>query len=505
MLCGLYESTSGLVSRDAKARPIVDRRYEDAGEQFDYRSYTKGGWVLHMLRSQLGERLYRRAIKTYLERHALGVAVTEDLRSVIEEVSGRPFDRFFDQWLYHAGCPQLEVSYEWQEEDKLAKVTVKQTQTLGDDAPPFHLPTKMRFLIDGWPVDRDIMIDEMQHDFYFALRSEPEVVRFDPELTLLAEVKFEKPKPMLYAQLGNELDVVGRLRAVKALEKKKDKKTVARLKETLNGDPFHGVRRAAAIALGRIRTEEAFTALADSLEQDDARVRLAVVEQIGEFYRAESLARLQDVLADEKNPAIISAAILNLGRYHGEQTREAVTEALRTRSYRHEVSAAAVRAIRRLDDASYIPDLMAMLRDADEVFSRRIAGGLMTLARIARDEDDRTEVREFLAGYVNHPHRGVAGAAIGALGALGDPKAIPIIETFRGVEPRDWVEQRAQRAFDELNKAKQLVPEEIVELRKVVDELKEETKKLKDDLEDLKKRNKAKGQDEPASDDDASD
>ena len=38
-------------------------------QQFDYRVYPKGAWVLHMLRSQLGPDLYRKSIQTYLERH----------------------------------------------------------------------------------------------------------------------------------------------------------------------------------------------------------------------------------------------------------------------------------------------------------------------------------------------------------------------------------------------------------------------------------------------------
>ena len=42
------------------------RRYKKPWEQFDYRAYPKGAWVLHMLRSQLGDDLYRRCGKTYL-------------------------------------------------------------------------------------------------------------------------------------------------------------------------------------------------------------------------------------------------------------------------------------------------------------------------------------------------------------------------------------------------------------------------------------------------------
>ncbi|UCD48932.1 MAG: hypothetical protein JSW27_15515, partial [Phycisphaerales bacterium] len=70
--------------------------------------------------------------------------------------------------------------------------------------------------------------------------------------------------------------------------------------------------------------------------------------------------------------------------------------------------------------------------------------------------------------------------------------AIPIVETFRGREPRNWIERRAQRAFEVLREQKELVPEEITELRRIVDELKEETEKLREELEEMKKRDDAK-------------
>src|SRR5438445_37776 len=93
-------------------------------DQLCLNDFVAGGWVLHMLRSQLGAGLYRRCIKTYLERHQYGSAVTDDLRAVIEELSGRSYDRFFDQWVYHAHNPELEISYGWDEGTKLAKVSV---------------------------------------------------------------------------------------------------------------------------------------------------------------------------------------------------------------------------------------------------------------------------------------------------------------------------------------------------------------------------------------------
>ena len=364
LLYAMRNNANSVLPRDNRddARPIIWRRYENADDQFDYRTYPKAGWVVHMLRDQLGERMFRRVIRTYLERHALDVVVTEDLRSIVEELSGRPFDRFFDQWLYHAGCPELKISYEWQEEDKLAKVTIEQTQKQGDDDEPFYLPTKLRFWIDGWPSDRDIIIDSRHHDFYFSLRAEPDVVRFDPDYTVLAKVEFNKPKKMLYAQLANKLDMIGRLRAIDALEKEDDKQTIAHLKETLNNDAFYAVRRQAAAALSHIHSDEAFTVLMEPTEQSDARVRLSVVELIGDFYRPEGVKRMQEVVENERNPEIVAVALRALGRYRDPDTYQILTHYLRSDSYRNELAEAAIAAIRKLDDPAFITPLMTTLK-----------------------------------------------------------------------------------------------------------------------------------------------
>ena len=103
-----------------------------------------------MLRSQLGPDLYRRCIQTYLERHALGNVTTDDLIGVIEELSGRDWDQFFDQYVYHAHHPELNVSYSWDERSKLAKLSIQQTQKLGPTVLLFHLPLKILYESDAF-------------------------------------------------------------------------------------------------------------------------------------------------------------------------------------------------------------------------------------------------------------------------------------------------------------------------------------------------------------------
>ena len=498
MLYGLCQTAQWLVRDRPDEKPIVCRQYRDADEQFDYRTYSKGGWVLRMLRAELGDELFRQCIKTYLERNALCCAVTGDLVAVVEQLSGRSFDRFFDQWVYHAGVPKLTVSYEWLGTDKLAKVSVKQTQDINDRVMLFHFRTKVRFIINGKPIDKEVTVSEKEHDFYFALEKEPTIVRFDPEYGVLAKVTFDVPTAMLYAQLADQNDVVGRLLAIEALKEKKDKKALAHLKTALNRDSFWGVRRAASGALREIHTSKAFDALAESMEQTDARVRLQVVEDIAGFYRPESLELTKKVLEKEKNPEIVAAAVENLGRYQTPEGDALVVRYLKSESYRNRLALAAIEAIRMLDEPNFIEPLTDILSKGHQDwrtwdFSR----ALDTLAYVARDEEDKTKVREFLASQVTHPHTNIQTGGIRALGTLGDPKAIPIVRTFIGDDPNDRMEKTAKEALDKLQEKKKLVPQEIIELRKTVDELKKDNEKLTDQLEDIKKRLDAKPQDKP--------
>ncbi|MCX7006230.1 MAG: M1 family aminopeptidase, partial [Kiritimatiellaeota bacterium] len=265
-------------------RAMQWRRYQNAWEQFDYRAYPKGAWVLHMLRSQLGDDLYRRCIKTYLERNAFGTVVTEDLNRVIEELSGRSFDRFFDQWVFHGGVPELDVSYEWQAKTRLAKITIKQTQKISDAIMLFQFPLAVRFKSKAGTVDQPVQIKEKEEDFYFPLAQEPESVRVDPETALLAQINFKPPQKMLLSQLADAADMIGRLRAAELLAEKKDTESIAALKVALNRDTFYGVRARCSESLREIHTPEALEALCASIAQPDARARHAVVGDIAGYF-----------------------------------------------------------------------------------------------------------------------------------------------------------------------------------------------------------------------------
>ncbi len=493
MLFGLYKDAQNRVLRQSKdPRPIVYRGYKNAAEQFDYRAYPKGSWVLHMLRSQLGPELYRDCIRHYLQKHALQSVVSEDLRQAVEELSGRSFDRFFDQWVYHGGSPELDVHYEWQGQSGLAKVTVRQSQETNDDTLLFELPTQLRFRVGDKTINHDILIMEQEHDFYVPLPAQPSVVRFDSQYTLLAKVAFKKPDPMLFAQLQEMDDVIGRLLAVEALAERKTHDSVEHLRRVLNEDPFFGVRVTASESLRKIGTDEAYRALVDSREQSDARCRSQVTEDLCSFYRAETLDQIERLLEDEQVPEIQATAIRALGKFHDKRAQDLIKKSLKKRSFRNALADAAVNAIEAQRDPQFVAPLLKTLRRRGSEFtSHGLANALGTLAQISSESQDsqtHDRVLEMITAHLGDPRSRVRQGAINALGQLKAPASAAVLESVTRTERDERVVKAAERALDQLQKTTSLAPQEVVELRKQLSELRKQSDELKQEISSLKEQ-----------------
>jgi aminopeptidase N len=487
MLYELYHRARQITGIANDTTPIVRRTYDETSEMFGYLAYPKGSWVLHMLRCQLGENLYRQCIKTYLQRHQHGNVVTEDLRAVIEELSGRSYDQFFDQWLYHGRFPELELDYVWDEMGKLAKVSIRQTQSVDQNVLLFNFPLTLRFQTKTGAVDRLIRVTQKQEDFYFPVPAAPERVRVDPDYTLLAKIKFSVPQKMLYAQLADQTDVVGRLLAIEQLSGKRDKQSLAKLQDTLNHDSFYGVRIEAAQALRSVHTDEALEALLASTKQSDARVRHEVADAIGDFYADKAFAAEREILREEKNPDILSAVLRNLGGYAKPEVREELLKFLNSQSYLNELAGAAVSGLRLQDDPSCIAPLLETLGRTETNFtSHGFAQGLETLAYLARNEEKKDKVREFLVARVNDKRRSVQLASLNALGTLGDPTALGVLEKFATASKTSPERATAERAVASLRAARKPA-DDFKNLRQEVLDLQKENRELRKDMDDLKK------------------
>ncbi len=484
---GLYQNAQGIFRNDKDIIPIVYKGYGDPIEQFSFRAYPKGGWVLHMLRTKLGENLFRQCVKTYLETHAYKTVVTQDLVEIFEELSGRSLSQFFDQWVYLSGYPTLKVNYKWDELAKQVKLTITQDQMKNEKRPLFDFPLPVRFKLGDKVHDETITISQEREDFYIGLPSAPDIARIDPDLTVLAKINFKPSDKQLIAQIEDSTDAIGRLEAAKQLA---DKRNVEKLKTALNEDAFFAVRVAAAEGLQSIHNDDAFAALKDSLAQTDARVRKAVVRALTSYYSDDAFNALKSVADQESNPEIRANAIRAIGKYSKPELMSDLLELLQSDSHGHAIARAAIDAMRSQDDAFYVEPLKRALETDEAKFtSGGFASALSVLGHLARNEEAKTKVRSFLMQHVDHLKRNVARAAMGALGTLGDAKAAALLESYVAADSESADGKAAKNALNQLRKkAGPPVPAEVNRLRGEVNDLRSQLKQLNGDIKTLRAR-----------------
>ncbi len=111
-----------------KRTPIFDRDTESLLDLLNANNYQKGAWVLHMLRSSLGDEVFFRGIRSYYETHKGSTATTEDLRAALEKASGRNLRPFFTRWIYDSGHPHYELSSRWLPRTRQLRLVLKQLQ-----------------------------------------------------------------------------------------------------------------------------------------------------------------------------------------------------------------------------------------------------------------------------------------------------------------------------------------------------------------------------------------
>ncbi len=78
-------------------------------EIFDAISYSKGGSVLRMLESYLGEETFRKGISSYLSAYKYGNATSQDLWNHLARASKKPIKDVAASWVNQAGYPIVEA------------------------------------------------------------------------------------------------------------------------------------------------------------------------------------------------------------------------------------------------------------------------------------------------------------------------------------------------------------------------------------------------------------
>ena len=176
------------LSERAPELPVLDTLTADPLDLLNANSYQKGGWVLHMLRREVGDDAFFESLRRQYALYRGRNASTDDFRRTVEAVSGVDLGWFFEQWLRRG--PEPEVEARWRYRDGALALTVRQTQ----DGPPFRFPLDVGLYPqggDGRPGPlrvETVEVAEAEATLTIPLDGPPAAVVLDPHTRLLARL-----------------------------------------------------------------------------------------------------------------------------------------------------------------------------------------------------------------------------------------------------------------------------------------------------------------------------
>jgi aminopeptidase N len=325
-------------------------------------------------------------------------------------------------------------------------------------------------------------------------------VVFDPQGWMLKTLDFHKPLDEWIAQLESAPEPAAKLDAIRALGAlgggmaRGDAE--AALGRVLHSNAFHGLRRAAAEALGALGTEAALhelqtgpaTSIAD-IAEPDSRVRTGVLSAFKKFPKHKELIPiLGRALEADRSFAARAAAAGALGAFRTERKEVAplLVRALTQKSPRDLVLAVSLTALAELDAPQTIEEAERYARYGAPDGARGRA--MLALARYTARQKDakmKEDVRLVLESYLDDPVYRIRREVYSALAALGDPAAIPALERSARNEVDGEQRGKAESALRALRTAKGGGDAVAGDLAGRVEQLERESDVLKARIEEL--------------------
>jgi aminopeptidase N len=170
--------------------PIVDTTSgNDLMQLLNDNSYQKGSWVLHMLRRKLGNEVFQKGIQTYYTAYKGKNASTGDFMHIMEKVSKQNLQVFFKQWLYIAGQPILQGNWKYDSNNKMLKITMRQTQSF-----LFQFPLQIAIKGGNQTTFKNIDFNNRIINISVPVNFKPQSILLDPNVNLLFEGSIEPEK-----------------------------------------------------------------------------------------------------------------------------------------------------------------------------------------------------------------------------------------------------------------------------------------------------------------------
>lgn len=157
--------------------------------------YNKTAMVFFMLRDQLGEEIFNRAIQALWNTQRFKITSWRHLQDLFEIVSGRDLQVFFSQWLERTGAPKVSVAAV----DHVKSDTGQHqlTVTIEQSIPTYQLRVPIAIRSSESEQIRILDFHDQRQTFNIELQSQPLEVALDPDLRVFRQLAKGEAPPIL--------------------------------------------------------------------------------------------------------------------------------------------------------------------------------------------------------------------------------------------------------------------------------------------------------------------
>ncbi|PZO37523.1 MAG: aminopeptidase [Pseudanabaena frigida] len=484
--------------RDRYRRPMVTHVYREAIELYDRHIYEKGGCVYHMLRTELGDELFWKAIHHFVRTNAHKTVETIDLLRAIEESTGKNCMFLFDQYVFRGGHPEYKVGYSWDGDNNLAKVTVSQTQ---DELFDLKIPIGFGFEEVSETQIFTVRVFEKEQAFYFPLKSKPKYISFDRGNNYLKQVTLDYGIAELKAGLQFDLDPLARIQAAEALAKKGGLESVKALGKALLEEPFWGVRVEIADNLASIKLDQAFEALAKGLEDVNAKVRTAVLNGLSQNKVQKSLDLIKPFIKKGDPSYVVEATAARLtgdlaATLSAEREPSKVVKLLQTvlkerAGWNEVVRSGAIAGLAKIKDSDEALETVIKYTEPDVPQPLRLAA-IRALGAMGKSQTKpKTEqILNRLKVIAQETFFLTQMAVVASLGQVDNAAAIGVLRSLSDSTPDGRVRRAADEAVQRVQKA---IGKDagLKQLREELDQVRKDNQELKSRLEAIEAKSKS--------------
>ncbi|WP_421797682.1 M1 family aminopeptidase [Haliscomenobacter sp.] len=454
--------------------PIVPEKVEDP-ENFAADSYAKyrGALVLRMLRKELGDEVFFKAIQTFIREKAFALATTQDFQHAIKKASGKDLQWFFEQWIYQTGHPIFELSSTFDAKTKLYHLHVKQIQQKDSMAtyPQVNFfQGKLEIEIDG---KKEVIQLKPQRDnhFTFRLPGPPKMLNFDVEQTWIKELQWEKSGEEWLHLFLHSKDMSARNTALTELAQiAKDKNTPASERNRII-QAFQQVIQSQAYwrfrfnVIGQLRAIQT-----PPYDQTTTQLLIALVKKEKSWVKAAALSSLGmtndpqyadlyvSCLADTSD-RVVNAAAVALGKTKSPQAFEALVKLKDRPSWKNQSLMHCLAGLAQLGDAR--AEAIAVAALADNQSPRWFLGNVwdypfvaaQTLATLGKTEKAYPILLERFNQAMQENNRDDIFHQVLLIVTLGGPQGLEIFAPLKSRYQNDENTMGAIQAFEEQLKA----------------------------------------------------